>query len=74
MTRAAGIITFNQVSYEHDVTKPILKEASFSIRRGMKLTLMGQNGAGKSTIFALINGELRPDQGDINIMPRWCEA
>lgn len=74
MTRAAGIITFNEVSYEHDVTKPILKEASFSIRRGTKLTLMGQNGAGKSTIFALITGELKTDAGEINIMPRTSVA
>lgn len=70
MSRAAGLITFNEVSYEHDPTKPILKEASFSIRRGAKLTLMGQNGAGKSTLFALITGALSPDEGDINILPR----
>lgn len=70
MNRAAGLITFNNVSYEHDVTKPILKEASFSVRRGAKLTLMGQNGAGKSTIFGLIAGNFEPDEGDINIAPR----
>jgi len=70
MSRAAGLITFNEVSYEHDSTKPILKEASFGVRRGAKLTLMGQNGAGKSTIFALITGALKPDEGDINILPR----
>ena len=70
MSRNAGLITFNTVSYEHDPTKPILIEADFSIRRGAKLTLMGQNGAGKSTIFALITGALKPDRGDINIMPR----
>lgn len=40
------------------------------IRRGAKLTLMGQNGAGKSTIFSLITGKLRPDEGDINLQPR----
>ncbi len=70
MSRNAGLITFNNVSYEHDVTKPILIEANFSIRRGAKMTLMGQNGAGKSTIFALISGTLTPDAGDINIMPQ----
>ncbi|MEK7639211.1 MAG: ABC-F family ATP-binding cassette domain-containing protein [Patescibacteria group bacterium] len=70
MSRSAGIITFNTVSYEHDVTKPILRGASFPIRRGAKLTLMGQNGAGKSTLFALITGSLAPDSGEINIMPR----
>ncbi len=70
MSRSAGLITFNEVSFEHDATKPILKAASFTIRRGAKLTLMGQNGAGKSTIFGLIAGTHRPDEGDVNIMPK----
>lgn len=70
MSRNDGIIVFKDVSYEHDATKPILKEASFVIRRGAKLTLMGQNGAGKSTLFSIIAGNLKPDEGDINIQPR----
>ncbi len=70
MNRSAGIITFNNVSYEHDVTKPILKESNFPIRRGAKLTLMGQNGAGKSTLFGLISGAYAPDEGEINIFPK----
>lgn len=70
MSRNAGLISFNEVSFEHDATKPILKEASFTIRRGAKLALMGQNGAGKSTIFGLIAGVHRPDEGEVNIMPR----
>jgi ABC-type multidrug transport system ATPase subunit len=70
MSRAAGLIVFNEVSFEHDPTRPILKEASFVVRRGSKLILMGQNGAGKSTIFGLITGALTPDSGDINIEPR----
>ena len=70
MSRSAGLITFNNVSYEYNANKPILNGTDFSIRRGAKFTLMGQNGAGKSTIFALITGELKPESGDINIMPR----
>lgn len=70
MSRNDGLIVFKDVSFEHDATKPILREASFVIRRGAKLTLMGQNGAGKSTIFSLITGKLRPDEGDINLQPR----
>jgi len=65
-----GLIVFKDVSYEYDATKPILKEASFVVRRGAKLTLMGQNGAGKSTLFSLITGQLRPDEGDVNLQPR----
>ncbi len=70
MSRNEGLIVFKDVSYEHDATKPILKTASFVVRRGAKLTLMGQNGAGKSTLFALITGILKPHEGSINIEPR----
>jgi ATPase subunit of ABC transporter with duplicated ATPase domains len=70
MSRSDGIIVFKDVSYEYDPTKPILKEANFVVRRGAKLTLMGQNGAGKSTIFSLITRDRHPDEGDINIEPR----
>jgi ATPase subunit of ABC transporter with duplicated ATPase domains len=65
-----GLIVFKDVSYEYDAPKPIVKEASFVVRRGAKLTLMGQNGAGKSTLFSLITGQLRPDEGDVNLQPR----
>jgi len=58
------IVRFNKVSFEYG-KKPILDEAEFSIRRGSKITLMGQNGAGKSTIFQLISGDLKPHSGSI---------
>jgi branched-chain amino acid transport system ATP-binding protein len=38
---------------------------SFDIGRGEFLALIGPNGAGKSTCFNMINGQLRPDSGDI---------
>lgn len=74
MSRAAGLVVFTDVSFEYDSTRPILKGASFVIRRGAKLTLMGQNGAGKSTIFGLITGQLSPDSGAINTEPRTSVA
>lgn len=70
MSRNDGIIVFKDVSYEYDATKPILKEASFVIRRGAKLTLMGQNGAGKSTLFSLISNTHLAEEGSINIQPK----
>jgi ATPase subunit of ABC transporter with duplicated ATPase domains len=70
MSRAEGIIVFKDVTYEYNVTRPILKDASFVVRRGSKLTLMGQNGAGKSTIFALISGQIQPEAGMINLEPK----
>ncbi|MFA4942405.1 MAG: ATP-binding cassette domain-containing protein [Patescibacteria group bacterium] len=61
------ILRFDDVSFEYVYKKPTLDEASFSVRKGSKITLMGQNGAGKSTIFGLIKGDLKPKSGRISI-------
>jgi len=61
------ITRFENVSFEFGHNKPILTEVDFSLRRGSKITLMGQNGAGKSTIFGMITGVLKPESGDIHI-------
>lgn len=61
------IIRFEDVSFEYGHNKPILEEVSFPIRRSNKLTLMGQNGAGKSTIFGLITEILKPEDGNIHV-------
>ncbi len=62
------IIRFDKVSFEYGHNKPILNEANFSVRQGSKITLMGQNGAGKSTIFQLITGVLKPESGTVNVV------
>ncbi|OGN29950.1 MAG: hypothetical protein A3A33_01345 [Candidatus Yanofskybacteria bacterium RIFCSPLOWO2_01_FULL_49_25] len=67
MAHGESIISFEQASFEHAHNKPLLQEVNFSIRRGKKYTLMGQNGAGKSTIFGLITGALKPTAGKINV-------
>lgn len=58
------ILRFNEVTFEYG-KKKILDEAVFSIRRGAKITLMGQNGAGKTTIFQMIAGAIKPESGTI---------
>ncbi|MDO8529673.1 MAG: ATP-binding cassette domain-containing protein [bacterium] len=63
-------VRFNKVSFEYSNTKPILDEVSFALRRGTKITLMGQNGAGKSTILNLITGSLKAEDGSIYVDPR----
>jgi len=67
MNKDQIILKFEKVSFAHRGDKPILDEANFSVRRGSKITLMGQNGAGKSTIFQLISGALKPDSGVVNL-------
>ncbi len=61
------ILRFEDLSFDFGHNKPILDEVTFSLRRGMKVTLMGQNGAGKSTIFGLITGHNKPASGRVII-------
>ena len=45
--------------------EPLFEQVNFIIFRGNKVGLTGANGAGKSSLFAAIRGELAPDRGDI---------
>jgi ATPase subunit of ABC transporter with duplicated ATPase domains len=66
MANGDVILRFNNVSFDYG-RKPILNEADFSVREGSKITLMGQNGAGKSTIFGMITGAHNVESGAINM-------
>jgi len=66
MVREESVIRFDDVSFEYGHGKPILDDVHFAVRRGTKLAVMGANGAGKSTIFALMTGRLAPGTGRIN--------
>ncbi len=67
MSKEEVVIRFDKVTYQYSDKKIILDEADFSIRENSKITIMGQNGAGKSTIFKLLTGELKPTSGEIHI-------
>ena len=67
MAKGDVIIRFDEVTYGYVAPKWLLNEASFSVREGSKITLMGQKGAGKSTIFKLITGEYKVNDGRILI-------
>src|SRR3989338_4736037 len=66
MQRGEVIIRFEKVSFDFGIKKPILREVDFSVRRGTKITFMGQNGAGKTTIFGLMTGAHQPAGGLIH--------
>ena len=40
---------------------------SATIHRGQRVGFVGRNGTGKSSLFALIQGEISPDQGDVSL-------
>ncbi len=67
MPQGEIVIRFERVSFEYGPNKPILSNVDFSIRRGLKVTIMGQNGAGKSTLFSLITGDNQPEEGKIHL-------
>ena len=46
-------------------SKKILTTADLAIETGERVCLIGRNGAGKSTTFKLISGEIEPDRGEI---------
>ena len=45
----------------------VLTRMAFTHNNTMKVTIMGQNGAGKSSIIKLLSGEYYPESGDVNI-------
>ena len=61
------IVRFDKVTFYYDENKTLLEDASFSVRENAKVTIMGQNGAGKSTIFKMITGDLKPVKGNIHL-------
>ena len=67
MAKGDVVIRFDEVTYGYVAPKWLLNETSFSVREGSKITLMGQNGAGKSTIFKMITGEYQVNDGRILI-------
>ncbi len=67
MSRDETALRFEEVSFEYGPNKPILDTVSFSLRRNSKVAIMGQNGAGKTTIFGLITGEKKPESGRVLI-------
>ena len=55
-------------------TKVLLDNASVAINPGEKVGLVGRNGAGKSSLFALLNGTLHEDRGDFSMPSQWRMA
>ncbi|GGE68367.1 ribosomal protection-like ABC-F family protein [Priestia taiwanensis] len=64
---AHTLITLKDISFAYDIS--LLKDISFTVNRHEKIALLGQNGAGKSTIVKLLTGDLEPTTGDIYYHP-----
>jgi ABC-type multidrug transport system fused ATPase/permease subunit len=61
-------IAFREVSFRYSSDRPaVLDGTSFSVARGSRVMIVGQTGAGKSTIVDLLMGLLEPTGGTIEI-------
>lgn len=67
------MIRFQQVSLARGV-KPLLDNVDLTLNPGDKIGLIGANGAGKSSLFAILRGELHADQGKIDYPAKWRMA
>ncbi len=52
-------------------TKSLFEQVDLSLNPGDKIGLIGSNGAGKSSLFAMLRGEIHPDQGSIDFPAKW---
>ncbi len=64
------VITLKNVTLRRSA-KVLLESASVTLNPGEKVGLVGRNGAGKSSLFALFNGNLHEDVGEYYIPSQW---
>ncbi len=64
------MITLRDITLRRGV-KVVLQGANLVLQPGEKVGLIGRNGAGKSSLFALLTHKLQADRGDVEIPPRW---
>ena len=67
------MIQFKNMTLARGV-KVLVEGASFQLHPGHKVGLTGANGAGKSSLFALLRGELHAESGDLEMPPQWVIA
>ncbi len=55
-------------------TRVLFSNASFTLHNGQKIGFTGANGAGKSSLFAMVKNELHADEGDFTMPPNLAVA
>lgn len=58
------MLAVHDLSFDYD-SKPTLRDINFAVEPGMMCGLLGPNASGKSTLFKLINGILKPKRGRV---------
>ncbi|MEM0156942.1 MAG: ABC transporter ATP-binding protein [Thermoplasmataceae archaeon] len=61
------VIKFNNVSFSYG-DADVLQDVSFSLAKGDKISIIGSNGAGKSTTLKISTGLLKPKSGTVHVL------
>ncbi|MEO6928763.1 MAG: ATP-binding cassette domain-containing protein, partial [Casimicrobiaceae bacterium] len=64
------MIRLREITLARGATR-LLDHASASIHVGQKVGVIGSNGCGKSTLFALLRGEISVESGDVEMPAKW---
>ncbi|MCH7345532.1 ATP-binding cassette domain-containing protein [Pelomonas sp. CA6] len=67
------MITLRNVTLRRG-TKVVLDDASVTLQPGEKIGLVGRNGAGKSSLFALLTDRLQADRGEVEVPRHWTRS
>jgi ATP-binding cassette subfamily B protein len=60
-------LSFNDITFQYEEGTDVLKNINLDLKTNEKVTFVGRTGVGKSTLFKLVMGMLKPSQGNITI-------
>ena len=62
-------ISVNNLVKSFEIGRNVLDGLSFTVTEGERVGILGHNGCGKTTLFRILTGELRRDEGDVAVAP-----
>jgi len=68
------LINLEDVNFSFPGGDPVIQAVSFKLYRGEKIGLIGPNGSGKTSLFHLMMGLLKPQSGRIEIFGKEIET
>ncbi|MEZ3445250.1 MAG: ABC transporter ATP-binding protein/permease [Lachnospiraceae bacterium] len=64
------VIAFDHLTFGYSDAQTVLENAQFEVRKGENVAFVGESGGGKSTIFRLLCGFYRPQEGEYRLYGR----